>query len=693
MSSSSSSASSSSASSAAAASPAAPAWGAWMGGWKAGARDAGDGEAARLDRQKAAFGADTLARLKDLNVLVLGCRGAGVETCKNLILSNVGAVVCWDPSPTEPRDRGSNFYLTAEHAARGTPRAPACAAELKSLNPYCKVECLGRGVAVDDALLLDPDVNGTGRPFAAVVVTVLLPRDDLFRINRTARAHGIAFVLALTSGVTASLFSDFGDNTHLVTDPDGEPLDPKAITNIEVLKKTAALNIRGVADGDTVIVVTTDSPHGLDDDAVVALDDLGQGLSGSRFRVRRFSVKIFDPERQCNPTNDPQLTRDSVASLQSVLPRMLDTARGDWAQAGRDPAKFNGKCRTITMLNRLVLIAPASAGDDDAAASSAAPPVAEYRTPPGADLFSRYTFGGLVNPLKPAVRVQHASLEDTLLRTRSHGMSLGPEMEKRFPQMLSSGGGEAGHGVECHLQWQAALEFQAANGRWPRVHSGADADAVFATAQALSAAAQAKDADGGAPTIWAQTYTAPDYVETFDAKWGVPRELDAVRVKRFSRFFSCELTGLCAFVGGAAAQEVIKKTGKFTPIDQWIHHEDHALVTDESPSNTGPAVGSRYDDQISVLGKDFQRRAANARVFLVGCGALGCEYLKGMALMGVGTGQRGKVSVTDMDIIETSNLSRQFLFRSTDVGSSKSLSGARVVQGWNNDMHVDGIEK
>ena len=61
--------------------------------------------------------------------------------------------------------------------------------------------------------------------------------------------------------------------------------------------------------------------------------------------------------------------------------------------------------------------------------------------------------------------------------------------------------------------------------------------------------------------------------------------------------------------------------------------------------------------------------------------------------MGVGTGRRGSVIVTDMDTIETSNLSRQFLFRSTDVGNSKSVSGARVVKGWNPDMRVEGIEK
>jgi len=103
--------------------------------------------------------------------------------------------------------------------------------------------------------------------------------------------------------------------------------------------------------------------------------------------------------------------------------------------------------------------------------------------------------------------------------------------------------------------------------------------------------------------------------------------------------------------------------------------------------------GGRYDFQVSVLGKDFQAKAANQRVFLVGCGALGCEYLKGLALMGVATGKDGKVYVTDMDRIEVSNLSRQFLFRDSDVGHPKSVSGARIVKGWNPQMNVIPWEK
>ena len=55
---------------------------------------------------------------------------------------------------------------------------------------------------------------------------------------------------------------------------------------------------------------------------------------------------------------------------------------------------------------------------------------------------------------------------------------------------------------------------------------------------------------------------------------------------------------------------------------------------------------------------------------MVGVGALGCEYLKMLCLMGACTD--GKLTITDDDIIEMSNLNRQFLFRKSDIGYSKA---------------------
>ena len=92
-----------------------------VGAWKAEAGEVDD-EAERVDRQKAALGEEGVARLKDLNVFSIGCRGVGVETAKNLILSNVGGVMVWDPAACRTQDMGTNFYVRDTHVEQGTPR-------------------------------------------------------------------------------------------------------------------------------------------------------------------------------------------------------------------------------------------------------------------------------------------------------------------------------------------------------------------------------------------------------------------------------------------------------------------------------------------------------------------------------------------------------------------------------------------
>ena len=78
-------------------------------------------------------------------------------------------------------------------------------------------------------------------------------------------------------------------------------------------------------------------------------------------------------------------------------------------------------------------------------------------------------------------------------------------------------------------------------------------------------------------------------------------------------------------------------------------------------------TGSRYDAQIAVFGSAFQKKLTQLKYFMVGAGAIGCELLKNFAMMGLGCSPEGMVTVTDMDIIEKSNLNRQFLFRPADV--------------------------
>jgi ubiquitin-activating enzyme E1 len=103
---------------------------------------------------------------------------------------------------------------------------------------------------------------------------------------------------------------------------------------------------------------------------------------------------------------------------------------------------------------------------------------------------------------------------------------------------------------------------------------------------------------------------------------------------------------------------------------------------DTAPSNPP----SRYDGQIAVFGRKFQEKIENQRQFLVGAGAIGCEMLKNWSMMGLGTGPKGKIYVTDLDTIEKSNLNRQFLFRKSDLGSFKSEAGRRAVTEMNEGL-------
>jgi ubiquitin-activating enzyme E1 len=101
---------------------------------------------------------------------------------------------------------------------------------------------------------------------------------------------------------------------------------------------------------------------------------------------------------------------------------------------------------------------------------------------------------------------------------------------------------------------------------------------------------------------------------------------------------------------------------------------------------------SRYDAQISVFGAKLQKKLEQSKIFMVGSGALGCEFLKNLALMGISCCENGKLTVTDDDVIEKSNLSRQFLFRDWNIGQPKSTVAATAAMAINPKLHVEALQ-
>ncbi|KAF7249672.1 Ubiquitin-like modifier-activating enzyme 1 [Varanus komodoensis] len=168
-----------------------------------------------------------------------------------------------------------------------------------------------------------------------------------------------------------------------------------------------------------------------------------------------------------------------------------------------------------------------------------------------------------------------------------------------------------------------------------------------------------------------------------------PLQEDLVRT--FVSSCTGDLSPVNAFIGGLAAQEVLKAASqKFTPLNQWLYfdafeclpQEEQLTAEDCAPRN------SRYDGQIAVFGANFQEQLGKQKYFVVGAGAIGCELLKNFAMIGLAAGQGGSITVTDMDTIARSNLNRQFLFQERHVSKLKSEVAAAAIKGMNPNLNV-----
>jgi molybdopterin/thiamine biosynthesis adenylyltransferase len=81
-----------------------------------------------------------------------------------------------------------------------------------------------------------------------------------------------------------------------------------------------------------------------------------------------------------------------------------------------------------------------------------------------------------------------------------------------------------------------------------------------------------------------------------------------------------------------------------------------------------------------------QERLRDAKVLVIGAGALGNELLKNLSLLGIGS-----VVVADMDRIENSNLSRSVLYRVKDNGELKATAAARAAKEIYPDLNVQAF--
>ena len=95
---------------------------------------------------------------------------------------------------------------------------------------------------------------------------------------------------------------------------------------------------------------------------------------------------------------------------------------------------------------------------------------------------------------------------------------------------------------------------------------------------------------------------------------------------------------------------------------------------------------SRYERQLALpeVGLTGQQRLQEARVLIVGAGGLGSPAALYLAAAGVGV-----LGVVDDDAVEVSNLHRQILHGTADIGREKASSAADAVQRLNPHVRVE----
>ncbi|KAG8454317.1 hypothetical protein GDO86_000819 [Hymenochirus boettgeri] len=151
------------------------------------------------------------------------------------------------------------------------------------------------------------------------------------------------------------------------------------------------------------------------------------------------------------------------------------------------------------------------------------------------------------------------------------------------------------------------------------------------------------------------------------------------------------LAPLAATVGGIASQEILKAvTGKFSPLQQWLFLDAVDIIHSLKNANRDEFLprGDRYDALRACIGDSNCKKIHNLNVFMIGCGAIGCEMLKNFALLGAGS-DKGLITITDPDLIEKSNLNRQFLFRPHHIQKPKSYTAASATLTINPELKID----
>ena len=511
------------------------------------------------------YGLETMKKLSTMKVLIVGMRGLGVETAKNIILSGPGEVDIFDPSLVKINDLGSNFFLSEEDVGK-KKRDEACISKLSELNPYVKVSIL----KLEDK----KDINEYIKIFCekilnynVVVFTEIQPMYFIAQVDNVCRLKNIKLIYGICLGLAGYIFTDFGPN-HIIYDETGEEIETYLVKSISK-----------------------------DEEGLVTIDNI-QGTNNLKIGDGDF-VRFKNVEGMVELNDEKKVFEIKFEDFQSF--KIGDTSN-----------------------------------------------------------FSDYIKGGVVYQVKKPKPKQYFDFcsRSAMISDPMHPFNISDNTKRGRIELLYM----AFSGVhDFYLQNKCAL---------PELNNMDHAKSILEKVREMYKTAKENN--------------IPWFSEI--------QEFDEKIVLNVARWAAANIQPICGFFGGILAQEIIKATGKYVPIDQWYIHDFFESVENVKDDADRTLKNCRYDDQIAIFGNEIQEKIQKSNIFMVGAGATGCEFLKNFGMMGFCSDKNSLFTVTDNDNIEISNLNRQFLFRKNNVGKSKSVIAVESVKKMNPNFNGNGMQ-
>jgi adenylyltransferase/sulfurtransferase len=143
-----------------------------------------------------------------------------------------------------------------------------------------------------------------------------------------------------------------------------------------------------------------------------------------------------------------------------------------------------------------------------------------------------------------------------------------------------------------------------------------------------------------------------------------------------------DLITIVPSIAGGAGNVAQPAAGPASDLDASLHDRATGLAL-------GPDEIRRYSRHLIMpeVGMEGQRRLKSARVLLIGAGGLGSPLGLYLAAAGIGT-----IGIVDFDVVDETNLQRQVLHGTKDVGRPKLDSAADRIADVNPNVRIIGHE-